>query len=220
MPTGRLLSKTVSTDKSLNRLSWQAQTVYMMTIPHLDRDGLIIGEPLLLMAQVAPLRAAELVSVMADLIQEWIAAELVLLYHDSDNGQPVLFFKNQELGIRYTRETPSAFAPPPGYERTPEGLVLVDVDTIAPAPDTAPVTQDELATDSGNGHPCDLTYLAEKLHEQLEATQQLGRRDEREYIRNTMKSSAYLWVDQVMRTLNNITDDIGWPEGSLLEVNS
>lgn len=71
-----------------------------------------------------------------------------------------------------------------------------------------------------NGHPCDLTYLAERLHEQLEATRQLGRRDEREYIRNTLKSSAYLWVDQVMRTLNAITDDINWLEGSLLEVNS
>jgi hypothetical protein len=166
MPTGRLLSKTIATDKTLNRLSWQAQVVYMMTIPHLDRDGLITGEPLLLMEQVAPLRAAELMSSMADLIQEWIAAELVLLYHDSDNDQPVLFFKNQELGIRYTRETPSMFAPPPGYERTPEGLILVDGDTLAPAPDTAPVTPDQLATDSGNGHPCDLAYLAEKLHEQ------------------------------------------------------
>ena len=134
MPAGRFLSKTVANDKSLNRLSWQAQTVYMMAIPHLDRDGLITGEPLLLMAQVAPLRAAELVSSMADLIQEWIAAELVLLYHDPSDGQPVLFFKNQELGIRYTRETPSMFAPPPGYERTPEGLVRVDAAPIALAP--------------------------------------------------------------------------------------
>ena len=92
MPTGRFLSKTVSTDKSLHRLSWQAKAVYMMTIPHLDRDGLITGEPLLLMAQVAPLCAAELVSTMADLVQEWIAAELVVLYHDHDNDQPVLFF--------------------------------------------------------------------------------------------------------------------------------
>jgi hypothetical protein len=102
------------------------------------------------MAQVAPLRAAELVSIMADLVQEWISAELVLLYHDPDNGQPVLFFKNQELGIRYTRETPSMFAPPPGYERTPQGLVLVYADTFEPAPDTTPVTPDQLATDSGS----------------------------------------------------------------------
>jgi len=71
-----------------------------------------------------------------------------------------------------------------------------------------------------NGHPCDLTYLAERFHEQLEATRQLGRRDERAYIRNTLKSSAYLWVDQVMRTLNDITDDIDWLEGSLLEASS
>ena len=31
MPAGRFLSKTVATDKSLNRLSWQAKAVYMMT---------------------------------------------------------------------------------------------------------------------------------------------------------------------------------------------
>jgi hypothetical protein len=138
MPTGRFLRKTVSTDKSLNRLSWQAQAVYIMTIPHLDRDGLITGHPLLLMAQVAPLRAAELMSSMADLIQEWIAAELVVLYHNPDNGQPVLFFprflKHQRLGANYAREKPSVFAPPPGYERTPKGLVLVDGDPIALAP--------------------------------------------------------------------------------------
>jgi hypothetical protein len=138
MPAGRFLSKTVANDKSLNRLSWQAQAVYMMAIPHLDRDGLITGEPLLLMAQVAPLRAAELMSSMADLIQEWIAAELVVLYHDPDNGQPVLFFpgflNHQRLGANYAREMPSVFAPPPGYERTPKGLVLVDAAPIALAP--------------------------------------------------------------------------------------
>ena len=155
MPAGRFLSKTIATNKPLNRLSWQAKAVYMMTIPHLDRDGLITGEPLLLMAQVAPLCAAELVSTMADLIQEWIAVELVLLYHDASDGQPVLFFKDQELGIRYTRETPSTFAPPPGYERTPEGLVLVDGSTLAPAPDTAPVAPHQLATGSGaTAEPC------------------------------------------------------------------
>jgi hypothetical protein len=140
MPSGRLLSKTVATDKSLNRLSLQAQAVYMMTIPHLDRDGLIIGEPLLLMAQVAPLRAAELVSVMADLIQEWIAAELVVLYHDSASDQPVLFFKNQELSSHYVREASSIFTPPPGYERTSKGLILVDVAPAGLASVAAPIT--------------------------------------------------------------------------------
>ena len=71
-----------------------------------------------------------------------------------------------------------------------------------------------------NGHPCDLTYLAGRLREQLEAARQLGRRDEREYMRTTLKSSVSLWVDQVMRTLNAITDDLGWLEGCLLEASS
>ena len=166
MPAGRFLSKTVATDEALNRLSWQAQAIYLMTIPHLDRDGLITGHPLLLMAQVAPLRAAELVSTMADLIQEWIAVELVLLYHDASDGQPVLFFKDQELGIRYTRETPSTFAPPPGYERTPDGLIPGDTAAIAPTPDAAPVAPDQLATNSGVTHD-QLMTSSGVTHDQL-----------------------------------------------------
>ncbi|MFZ2361619.1 MAG: hypothetical protein WA040_19925 [Anaerolineae bacterium] len=140
MTTGRFLSKTITTDKALNRLSWQAKAVYMMTIPHLDRDRLILGEPLLLMAQVAPLCASDLVNIMADLIQEWVAADLVVLYHDPDSDQPVLFFKNQELISRYARETPSMFAPPPGYERTAKGLIRVDDALTGLAPAAAPVT--------------------------------------------------------------------------------
>lgn len=151
MPAGRFLSKTVATDEPLNHLSWQAQAVYMMAVPHLDRDGLITGHPLLLMAQVAPLRAAELVAIMPTIVEEWIAAELVIRYHDG--GQPVLFFpgflKHQRLP-HYDRETPSEFAPPPGYQRTETGLVPV----VAPAPSdpSNPVQQiqtDPLSANSG-----------------------------------------------------------------------
>jgi len=98
-------------------------------------------------------------------------------------------------------------------------LVVVMLAKDAPSIDEDICEIDAVAI-TVNGHPCDLTYLAERLHEQLEAARQLGRRDEREYIRNTLKSSAYLWVDQVMRTLSAITDDINWLGGSLLEVDS
>ncbi len=147
MPAGRFLSKTVATDEPLNHLSWQSQAVYMMTVPHLDRDGLITGHPLLLMAQVAPLRAAELVTIMAGLIEEWLDADLVVRY--LDNGQPVLFFpgflKHQRLP-HYDRETPSEFAPPPGYARTDQGLVLVEKPAPAAQPQPTPAP---LRTDSG-----------------------------------------------------------------------
>ena len=36
--------------------------------------------------------------------------------------------------MRYERETPSRFAPPPGYCRTVEGLVRIDSDTKTAAP--------------------------------------------------------------------------------------
>jgi hypothetical protein len=162
MPAGRFLSKTVATDEPLNHLSWQAQAVYMMTVPHLDRDGLITGHPLLLMAQVAPLRAAELVAIMAGLIDEWLAADLVVRYHD--NGQPVLFFpgflKHQRLP-HYDRETPSEFAPPPGYQRSEQGLVLVEEPAPATQPQPTPeplptysgATPDQVRTKSGVGPP-------------------------------------------------------------------
>lgn len=158
MPAGRFLSKTVATDEPLNHLSWQAQAVYMMAVPHLDRDGLITGHPLLLMAQVAPLRAAELVGVMAELIQEWITAELVVRYDDS--GQPVLFFpgflKHQRLP-HYDREMPSEFAAPPGYQRTEQGLFPVEEPGPAAAPDpvqtSSRATPDQVRTKSGVGPP-------------------------------------------------------------------
>jgi hypothetical protein len=84
---------------------------------------------------------------MAGLIQEWLDADLVVRYHD--NGQPVLFFpgflKHQRLP-HYDRETPSEFAPPPGYARTDNGLVSVE----EPAPASQPVaTPEPLPTDSG-----------------------------------------------------------------------
>lgn len=147
MPDGRFLSKTVATDEPLNRLTWQAQAVYMMTVPHLDRDGLITGHPLLLLAQVAPLRAAELVGIMPGIIQEWIDADLVMCYQSDD--QLALFFpgflKHQRLP-HYDRETPSRFAPPPGHERTDQGLVPV----AAPAePVHASDQSDPLRTNSG-----------------------------------------------------------------------
>jgi hypothetical protein len=45
MARGRFLSESVATDARLNGLSVEAELVYLMTIPHLDRDGLIEGDP-------------------------------------------------------------------------------------------------------------------------------------------------------------------------------
>lgn len=165
MATGRFLSKSVSTDEALNRLSWSAQALYMMTVTHLDRDGLITGHPMLLMAQVAPLRAPELVTTMDAVMAEWIDADLVVRYTQSD-GQAVLWFsgfqKNQRLASFYSREAPSLYDPPPGWARGPEGLIPIEdqpepVPAATPAapdaPDTAAApTPEQVVSNSGVSH--------------------------------------------------------------------
>ena len=56
MARGRMLSIDVAGDPHLNRLSLEAHLLYVQTIPHLDRDGLVSGHPLLLWAKrgIAP----------------------------------------------------------------------------------------------------------------------------------------------------------------------
>lgn len=122
MARGRMINQSIATDKRLNSLSVDAELVYLMTIPHLDRDGLILGEPNMLASQVCP-RRPELRPYMDSIINEWVTLGLVLRYEGKED--PILFFvgfaKNQG-GLRYDRETPSQFPPPPGYKRTNDGL--------------------------------------------------------------------------------------------------
>lgn len=123
MARGRMISVSVAIDRRLNALSLEAQLVFLMTIPHLDRDGLIAGDPPLLAGKVLP-RRTELHAHVADLIQEWLDAKdengvgLVISYATADTQ--VLFFpgfaKNQTF--QYAREGASQFPPPPGYLRT------------------------------------------------------------------------------------------------------
>jgi len=76
----------------------------------------------MLLAKVCP-RRQDLIPRMGELIQEWIDAELVLQY-ETNEGDALHFygFTKNQTGLRYDRETPSMFAPPPGFERTDTGL--------------------------------------------------------------------------------------------------
>jgi hypothetical protein len=120
---GRFISTSVAEDDRLSRLSMAAELLYLKTIPHLDRDGMISGKPGYLWGRVCPLRE-ELMPEMQKAIDEWIAVGLVILMA-TDTG-PVLFFpgflKNNNL-LHYDRESPSRFPVPPGYERTEMGLI-------------------------------------------------------------------------------------------------
>lgn len=123
MARGRMISQSVSTDKRLNELSVEAELVFLLTIPHLDRDGLLLADAPILAGKVCPRREA-LRPLMESIIEEWIHLGLVLAYECEDGT--ILFFtgfaKNQ-AGMRYDREPKSTLPSPPGYTRTVDGLV-------------------------------------------------------------------------------------------------
>lgn len=139
MARGRMINETVATDKRLNSLSIEAELIYLKTIPHLDRDGLILGEPQLLWGQVCR-RRPELRDAMDRIVAEWIEIGLVIQYEGDED--PILFFvgfaKNQQ-GLRYDRESASKYPPPPGWKRGDDGL---SPEEIPPAPPPPPTLSD------------------------------------------------------------------------------
>lgn len=122
MAEGRMVNRSVSTDDRLNGMSRDAMLLYLMTVPHLDRDGLIDGRPRVLWATVAPLQDEWFQRVDA-LVEEWVVSELVVRYFD--DSHPILFFTGfarDQSRMLYQRERASRFPCPPGFVRTPSGL--------------------------------------------------------------------------------------------------
>ena len=143
MARGRFVSTSIALDPALNRASVPAQLLYLRCIPHLDRDGLIIGRPAALWARVAPLMD-DLLPTMPGLIDELATLGLVLRFETAIG--PVLWFKGfnkNQQGMRYDREGPSEYEPPPGYVRTSAGLAPPS------KPDNGKPSPDELRTNSG-----------------------------------------------------------------------
>jgi len=124
MSRGRMIAGTVAEDKRFNEIPIDAALVYLMAIPQLDRDGLILGEPNVLWGKVCR-RRPELISRMPEIIKSWIDTGLVTAY-SNDDDDTILHFtgfqKNQTL-THYEREAESRFPCPPGYVRGPKGLV-------------------------------------------------------------------------------------------------
>lgn len=126
MARGRMINQTIDFDAEFNALSIEAQLMYLRALAFLDRDGLIIGHPRALLSRVAPLMEY-IQPHMPDIIEEWARQGLVIRY--AIKQIEVLFFKGfgkNQSGMHYGRETPSRFAPPPGWIHGPKGLVLID----------------------------------------------------------------------------------------------
>lgn len=160
MAARRMLSAMVGRDEKLSALSLPALCLYLMTIPHLDRDGLIDGRPPVLVGMVAPLRG-EFYDDAHGLIMEWVTVGVVTRYNGE--REPVLAFhgfRRHQQGMLYDREAVSVYPPPPGYARCPRhGLVweeeIEEHDGCAPRSTTRAGRsrgQDVVMTTSRRGH--------------------------------------------------------------------
>lgn len=141
MARGRFLSRSIATDKRLGALSLLSEFLFLKTIPHLDRDGLILAE--FLGITVAP-RRPEVAAADTELWQEWVTVGLVIAY-ETEEGTVLHFpgFAKNQQGMRYDREAPSRYAPPPYHIRTATGLVPASI------PTNSGLTPDEVPTNSG-----------------------------------------------------------------------
>ena len=178
MARGRMLNATIATDNRLARLSLEAEYLYLKSIPHLDRDGLILGDATVLWARVCP-RRIELMPDIDALVQEWQALDLVIAY-DSAEGQILYFptFTQNQAGLRYDREPASTLPAPPHYIRTPTGLVPI---SDRPFIDTAPK---DIRQSSGS-HPADVRQAAALREVKLREVEQEESGVERESERET-----------------------------------
>ena len=74
MARGRMMSRRISTSEQLGRVSLEAAHLFVTAIPHLDVAGQITGNPVLLKAQVVPLRQEITAETIPALIAELAAS--------------------------------------------------------------------------------------------------------------------------------------------------
>lgn len=127
MARGRMLTTDIANSAELSLLEPDALAAWLLTIPHFDRDGLMIGNPLQLRGLVCPM-IISLHDRFANYIDQWVDANLVVRY-PIGGGLRVLFnpnFRIDNAYMEYIKERPSRFPPPPNWTRHKLGLVPDD----------------------------------------------------------------------------------------------
>ena len=116
MARGRFISNAVITDRQIHELSSDTcRLAYTWMITLADREGRVIGEPDLLLAQLFARRLGEITpDDIEGFIREWVNAGFVVWYEggDGDRVLQLVNFAKHQTGLRKDRETPSDFDSP------------------------------------------------------------------------------------------------------------
>lgn len=91
MANRRMLSKSISTSKQVNKMSDFAQLLFTWAIAHADDFGYLDGDPEVVMATVIPMKRERSPEDVEMAIQEWVDADLVDWIEV--DGDPVVRFK-------------------------------------------------------------------------------------------------------------------------------
>jgi hypothetical protein len=117
MARGRMVNQTITADKAVLDLSDDvARLLFTWCIPFLDRDGRMTGEPRHVRSIIFPRRGDISVEQIAAYLAEMHMLGLVIWYFDDDAGDYFLAFPGfagNQAGLRYDREQPSRYPPPP-----------------------------------------------------------------------------------------------------------
>ena len=115
MARGRFVSTKIMTDRQVHELSSDTcRLAYTWMITLADREGRVIGEPEMLLAQIFPRRRDVKVDDMEKFIDEWVTAGFIIVYIGSDGDKVIqlINFEKHQTGLRKDREPESSFDNP------------------------------------------------------------------------------------------------------------
>lgn len=113
MADGRFLSRSISLNQQLARVSFEADYLFARCIPHLDVEGRMPGHPSLVKSIACPLRdeirEADIPRLLYELASAKVDGEGLVRWYESSGVQVLEFpgFHRQQKGLRKNREAPS-----------------------------------------------------------------------------------------------------------------
>lgn len=134
MPDGRFVSKQIAQSEQLGAVPLAADYLFTRCIPHLDREGRITGNPILLKAIVCPLQDEIQSGSIPDLLRT-LGGQGLILWYEAEGKQVVEFpqFTKHQKGAKFEREAASRF--PAFNSETATDLVRT---SSGPSPDLVP----------------------------------------------------------------------------------
>jgi hypothetical protein len=108
-----MLRRSIAICEELERVSLEADYLFMRCIPFLDVEGRMVGAPGKVRALVCPLRPEMTTAIVERCLRELHDVGLVVWY-DTDDGRALAFPTfNKHNTVRRDRESASTFPPPP-----------------------------------------------------------------------------------------------------------